>query len=519
MPLTADASRAGLGRPLKPWASVTWVTAHTLNPGFNGMRSFTMKSFRFALFCFLAATGWAVQPAARPAAVKPKPLSQASQVCLDCHESTSPGIAGQWKRSRHSRTGVGCYECHRSAKTDADGFEHNGAFIAVIVSPKDCSACHRKEFEEFQASHHSEAAKILGSLDNVLAEVVEGDMTRTSPAAVSGCWQCHGAEVKVLPGGKLDPATWPNTGMGRLNPDGSKGSCSACHVRHNFSRAQARMPENCGRCHMGPDHPQLEVYNESKHGIAFAAHRTRYEPLMEKKQWIPGKDFEQGPTCSTCHMSATEELSLTHDVGARISWTLRPPVSERIDAAALAAGKSVKSWQARREDMKKVCSSCHGPNWIENWYDQFDKVVNLYNDKFGRPATRLYQMIRSANLITSDVDFDDEIEFSYYHLWHHEGRRARHGAAMMGPDYTQWHGNYEVAHRFYMEFVPQLREILHKAKESGDPAKVVSAGKVEQELDLVLNSPTHRWFLGKMTPAEREARKKAAEEFRKRYAQ
>jgi hypothetical protein len=28
---------------------------------------------------------------------------------------------------------------------------------------------------------------------------------------------------------------------------------------------------------------------------------------------------------------------------------------------------------------------------------------------------------------------------------HHEGRRARHGAAMMGADYTQWHGFYEVA--------------------------------------------------------------------------
>ncbi len=56
-----------------------------------------------------------------------------------------------------------------------------------------------------------------------------------SAAAVSGCWQCHGSEVKVLPGGKLDPATWPNTGIGRINPDGSEGSCSACHSRHSFS--------------------------------------------------------------------------------------------------------------------------------------------------------------------------------------------------------------------------------------------------------------------------------------------
>ena len=441
-----------------------------------------------------------------------------SQACIACHSATSPGVVKQWERSRHAQSGIGCYECHQAKKGDRDGFEHNGAFISVIVSPKDCSVCHSKEVAEFQSSHHSEAAKILGSLDNVLAEVVEGDMTRNSPAAVSGCWQCHGSEVKVLGNGKLDPDTWPNTGMGRLNPDGSKGSCSACHLRHNFSRAQARMPENCGRCHMGPDHPQIEVYTESKHGIAFAAHRTRYEPLMEGKEWIPGKDFEQGPTCTTCHMSATETLPLTHDVGSRISWTLRPPVSEKIDAAALAAGKKVKPWQERRADMVQVCSSCHATNWTENWYQQFDRSIGLYN-KFGLPATKLYQMTRAAGLISNDTEFDDELEFTYFHLWHHEGRRARHGAAMMGPDYTQWHGNYEVAHRFYMEFVPQLREVLRRATRSGNAAKTAAARNVEIELNRVLNSEEHRWFLGKMSPAERAARKKASEEFGKRYAQ
>ena len=69
--------------------------------------------------------------------------------------------------------------------------------------------------------------------------------------------------------GVLDPATWPNTGIGRINPDGSEGACTACHARHQFSAEQARHPENCGRCHMGPDHPQKEIYEESKHGASF----------------------------------------------------------------------------------------------------------------------------------------------------------------------------------------------------------------------------------------------------------
>ena len=443
--------------------------------------------------------------------------------CVECHRVKSPGIVGQWEISTHASSGIGCMNCHSAEPGDVDGYDHEGSFIATIVTPGDCGQCHEHEVAEFEASHHAKAGQILGSLDNVLAEVVEGFTefdaqgvkTKASPAAVSGCLQCHGSEVKVLEDGKLDPATWPNTGIGRINPDGSRGSCSACHLRHNFSRAQARMPENCGRCHLGPDHPQFEVYSESKHGIAFAANRTRFEPMMEEKDWIPGEHFEQGPTCTTCHMSATKNLPLTHDVGQRISWTLRPPVSEKIDAAALKAGNEVKPWQDRRKDMKDVCQACHGPEWVENWYTQYDGAVDLYNDKFGVPSTKLYQLARSTGLLTT-TNFDEELEFTYFFLWHHEGRRARHGVAMMGPDYTQWHGFFEVAHRFYMEFVPQLREVIAHGRQSG---KTAAANQVAAELQRVLDAPEHRWFSGKMSATELAARAKAAQEFKKRYAQ
>jgi hypothetical protein len=30
----------------------------------------------------------------------------------------------------------------------------------------------------------------------------------------------------------------------------------------------------------------------------------------------------------------------------------------------------------------------------------------------------------------------------------------------MGPDYVQWHGFYEVADRFYNEFLPEAEELL-----------------------------------------------------------
>ncbi len=149
-------------------------------------------------------------------------------------------------------------------------------------------------------------------MDNFLAEVVEGGaltLNGQSPAAVNGCWQCHGSEVKVLENGDLDPTTWPNTGIGRINPDGSIGACTACHQRHEFDMVQARRPEACGKCHLGPDHPQKEVYDESKHGINFYAHVDRMN--LDSAKWIVGEDYDAAPTCATCHMSATRELPVT----------------------------------------------------------------------------------------------------------------------------------------------------------------------------------------------------------------
>ncbi len=48
---------------------------------------------------------------------------------------------------------------------------------------------------------------------------------------------------------------WPSQGVGRVNPDGSLGSCSACHSRHGFSIEVARKPYACSKCHKGPDVP------------------------------------------------------------------------------------------------------------------------------------------------------------------------------------------------------------------------------------------------------------------------
>ena len=86
-----------------------------------------------------------------------------------------------------------------------------------------------------------------------------------------------------------------------MNLDGSQGSCSACHSRHDFSPRRARQPENCGKCHLGPDHPQKEIYDESKHGVAYRD--LKHHMNLDATKWVLGKDYTQAPTCATCHMS------------------------------------------------------------------------------------------------------------------------------------------------------------------------------------------------------------------------
>ncbi len=94
----------------------------------------------------------------------------------------------------------------------------------------------------------------------------------------------------------------------------------------------------------------------------------------------------------------------------------------------------------------------------------------------------------------------------------------RHAASMMGPDYTHWHGSYEVAKHFYVKYIPELEHLMEKGLASSDSKKVEGAKALQTLLNKILNTDDHKWYLGKMDPAESAARAKATADFKARYA-
>lgn len=130
-------------------------------------------------------------------------------------------------------------------------------------------------------------------------------------------------------------------------------------------------------------------------------------------------------------------------------------------------------------------------------------LVELYNEKFARPATAIMAELYKANKLTP-APMDGKLEWTYYELWHHEGRRARHGASMSGPDYAWWHGMYEVAKTFYLYFIPEVRQV------AGEP---LATQLVEK---YVFSQPGHRWLKEGMT---KDQLQKIQEFYRQRYGE
>jgi hypothetical protein len=404
-------------------------------------------------------------------------MSKEAMACIECHKREHPGLFADWAQSRHASANITCLDCHLAEEFDKDvsvshykqyersdlkyGTKEYRVPVAEVVTPKDCSRCHPDEAKQYSISKHANTLELIWKIDPWLNKGMNSDFERAS-----GCYHCHGTILKTKEGA-LDPETWPNVGVGRINLDGSKGSCTSCHTRHRFSVMEARKPGACGQCHLGPDHPQIEIYMESKHGDIYTAHGDDYNWDSAPGTWTPGVDF-RGPTCASCHMSGSGTVLTSHDVTERLSWEIQAPLTVRPENFKPFPAKT--NWQTERDKMKEVCTQCHGKTWVDDHYVKLDQVVKEYNDVYFKPTKKMLDDLYAGGLLDKSKFFDERLEVEYYEIWHNEGRRARMGAAMMAPDYAWWHGFYELKKRFsnYMEESRELIEHNKKAYKALD---------------------------------------------------
>jgi hydroxylamine dehydrogenase len=385
----------------------------------------------------------------RPRLVVEQPSAafvRASGKCAECHLNSQYSIVHEFEMSTHAKKGVNCLDCHQVAQGQT-GTNHNGFVINTGVTPANCRSCHEPIYQQFLHSRHAAAswAAVSGDKDFTPEQVAFAEqyqpgavkrpanalaMLEGMAATKSGCASCHS--------------------VGRPNPDGTIGNCTACHTRHTSSVEMARLPGTCGQCHLGPDHSQMEIYTESKHGVMFAA-QGELMNLSAPPDKLTTKDMFV-PTCATCHMSGINGTGVTHDPSERLSYYLFAEVTKPRPEAARAQAK-----------MKQVCLQCHTPPLVERVYREAEEVVKATNEKVTSAKTVMEQLGQEG--VLKGNAFDQPIEFQYFDLWHYYGRTAKHGAFMGGADFVQWHGNYPIL-RHLIE-IRSAADELRKAHAAG----------------------------------------------------
>lgn len=458
-------------------------------------------------------------------AVGAAPVSDATEDCIGCHAEVTPGIVSDWRASRMAgvspaqalqksalerrisvqappmglaATVVGCAECHTlKPGKHTDTFEHNGYQVHIVVTPEDCAICHPVERAQYTRNLMANAYSNLqdNPVYRTLVDAINGlqsfdgqKLTFHKPDELTdedSCLACHGTKVDVKGLASRDTAMgemefpvltgWPNQGVGRVNPDGSKGACTACHARHQFSIEVARKPYTCAQCHKGPDVPAYPVYMVSKHGNIYNSLESQWD--FEAVPWVVGKDFT-APTCATCHVSLVADengeivAERTHQMNDRSAWRLFGPVyahphpespdttiirnqaglplpTELTGEPAMDFLIGPEEQQIRLERMKKICSACHSRQWADGHFARLDRTIETTN-AMTLAATQVlltaWDQGLAKGLAQNDSIFNETIEQKWVSQWLFYANSTRFASAMGGADYGVFaNGRYHLS--------------------------------------------------------------------------
>ena len=405
---------------------------------------------------------------------KPEPLIRDlphgtldAESCIPCHSKYEPVIVEQFKSSAMGMAGkqnprvaypldhISCGNCH--------GLDHDEIMATKGRVPETaCAACHAQIYKEAVLdTGHSYGPGPAGVGTN-WSRNIDVPNYREMPRKVMemGCDACHSQA------GASDDKYWSKEEHKYV--DGSslpyRNGCIACHTRHSFSLVEARKPEACHTCHMGPDHPNYESYEASKHGSIYSARGAGFDftaPMTETKL--------EAPTCAYCHMLTVHEDGTrvtTHNMTQKIVWGMGTQAAggELQDLTALPEN------QKKRTEMIRVCMTCHSEDRAREYLSAADAhklagdalvieardlLSGLYKDGLIEPshAKRSAGLLPGPRFTALDVPggfaqhwpaglyFDvSAIELEYFDMFFFSNLKSYKGAMHMAPDYAWWYG-------------------------------------------------------------------------------
>lgn len=387
--------------------------------------------------------------------------------CATCHAKYEPVIVEQFNGSAMGKVGkqnprvsypldhIACGNCH--------GYDHDEIMLSKgRVPERVCGTCHAQIYQEHVLDNgHSYGPGPSGIGTNWERNIgVPNYAEMPRKVMETGCDACH------TQAGATDDKYWSQEEHQYI--DGSslayRNGCVACHTRHSFSLVEARKPEACHTCHMGPDHPNYEAYMASKHGSIYAARGADWDftaPLTDGKL--------EAPTCAYCHMLTVRgdgTRVTTHDMTRKIIWGMGTQAAsgELQDLTALPEN------QKKRTEMVQVCMTCHSEDRARGYLSTADAhklagdalvveardvLAGLYHDGLIEPshAKRSAGLLPGPRFTALDVPggvaqhwpaglyFDvSAIELEYFDMFFFSNLKSYKGAFHMSPDYGWWYG-------------------------------------------------------------------------------
>jgi hydroxylamine dehydrogenase len=393
------------------------------------------------------------------------------KTCAECHRKVNPTIVMQYSESAMGKAGkqnprvafpgtqMTCAACH--------GTDHDQIMATKGRVPEaTCGACHQEIYKEHVLDAGHSYGPGPGGLGINWERNVGVPHYKQMPRKVMeiGCDPCHAQA------GATDAKYWSDEQKKYIDTSSLpiRNGCMACHTRHSFNLEEARKPEACYTCHMGPDHPNYEAYMSSKHGSIYVARGKDWDfkaPLAEAR-W-------DTPTCAYCHMlyvAADGTRASSHNMTRKIIWGMGVQAATG-QLKDLTLGPEA---HAKRNEMIKVCITCHSEDKAREYLETADAhklsgdalvveardiLAGLYRDKLIRPSHAQlsagllpgprYTAIELPDGLAfhspTSLYFDvTPIEREYFDMFFFSALKSYKGAFHMSPDYGWWYGYADV---------------------------------------------------------------------------